>query len=91
MHGLSSKSHSATLCAVVYYFFHADRSLTEKDIELLSNYLNEDDIEAFSKTKSLREQVCYGDSREFERDILFEAKNNAERFMEKVRVILSFS
>ncbi len=91
VHGLSSKSHSATLCAVIYYFFHADRSLTENDIELLSNYLNEDDIDAFSKTKSLREEVCYGVSREFERDILFEAKSNAEKFMEKVRVILAQS
>ncbi len=88
VHGLSSKSHLATLCAVIYYFFHTEGSLTEKDIELLGSYLTVDDIEAFSKTKSLREHVCYGVSREFERDILFEAKSNAEKFMEKVRVIL---
>lgn len=91
LYGLSSKSHSATLCAVIYYFFHTDGSLTEEDVELLGSYLTEDDIEAFSRTKSLREHVCYGVSRRFERDILFEAKGNAEGFMEKVKLILSES
>lgn len=86
---LASKSHSATLCAVIYHYFHTNNNLTLKDIELLGTYLSEDDIDAFSRTKTLREQVCYGVSREFEKDILLEAKNNASKFLEKVRIILS--
>ncbi|MCK5300169.1 MAG: HEPN domain-containing protein [Candidatus Aenigmarchaeota archaeon] len=86
---LSSKSHSATLCAVIYHFFHATQALEQDDIELLGNCLTEKDIETFSEAKSLRERVCYGISRKFETDMADEAKDNAKKFLQKVRLILS--
>lgn len=86
---LSSKSHAATLCAVIYYFFHKTQALESDDIELLGNYLTADDIGAFSEAKSLRERVCYGVSRTFDTNIAYGAKNNTKKFLKKVKIILS--
>ena len=86
---LSSKSHAATLCAVIYYFFHKTQALESDDIELLGTYLTEDDIGSFSEAKSLRERVCYGVSRTFDTDIAYSAKDNTKKFLQKVKVILS--
>ncbi len=86
--GISSKSHSATLCAVIYYYFHESKHLTREDVGLLGNCLEENDIEAFVQTKSLRERACYDVSRAFELTLVNEAKKNAEEFVEKVRKIV---
>lgn len=85
---ISSKSHFATLCAVIYYYFHKSKYLTIEDIEFLGGYLEKEDIEAFVRTKSLRERASYGVSTSFERILVDEAKKNAEKFVEKVRKIV---
>ncbi len=86
---ISSKSHSATLCAVIYYYYHKSKNLTKEDIELLGEYLGEEDIESFARTKSLRERASYGVSINFELMLVDEAKKNAESFIEKARRILA--
>lgn len=85
----SSKSHSATLCAVIYHYYHKSKSLTREDVELLGEYLGEDDIESFARTKSLRERASYGVSVNFELMLVDEARRNAENFIEKARRILA--
>ncbi len=85
---VSSKSHSATLCAVIYQYYHKSKKLTKDDVALLSVYLGEDDIESFVRTKSLRERASYGISQGFEIMLTEEAKKNAEGFVNKVKEII---
>lgn len=82
---ITSKSHSATLCAVIYHYHHRTKELTEKEVETLGGCLEEGDIERFVRAKSLRERASYSVSRSFELLLAKEAKRNAEGFVNKVR------
>lgn len=84
---LSSKSHFATLCALIHYYYHRSKELTKEDIEFLGGRLEEGDVEAFMHAKALRERANYGVSRDFERMLADDAKESAERFLEKARKI----
>ncbi|MBU4299966.1 HEPN domain-containing protein [archaeon] len=87
--GVSSKSHSATLCAVIYYYYHKSMNLTKNDVALLGKCLGEEDIESFVRTKALRERANYGVSRGFEIMLAEEAKKYAETFVNKVKEIIN--
>ena len=88
-HKLSSKSHFATLCAVICFYYHESRKLTKNDIKFLGCCLEKEDIEAFVTTKSLRERASYGVSRQFELSLAEEAKKNAEVFLNKAKIIIT--
>jgi uncharacterized protein (UPF0332 family) len=87
--GFSSKSHYATLCAIIWYYHHENKHLEEKDILLIKESIGEEDIEIITKTKELREKASYGISGNFEVDLVKQAQDNAVYFLKKVDTILN--
>lgn len=88
--GLSSKSHSATLCAVICNYYHKSKKLDKNDVEILGqSSIGVEDVEAFSTTKSMRERASYGMSKNFELMLAVDAKKNAETFLSKAGKLLS--
>jgi len=86
--GLSSKSHNATFCAVILFYHHQRKDLNKNDIRIIKESIDKEDIEAITKTKSLRERASYGVSVNFELTLVEKAKINAISFINKVRSIL---
>ncbi|MBU5678752.1 MAG: hypothetical protein QXJ96_03270 [Candidatus Aenigmatarchaeota archaeon] len=88
---LFSKSHLATLNALILYFYH-EKKIEKEDVEIviesISKVLEREDIETIVETKELRERASYGASYEFEESLVETAKSNAIKFIEKVRSIL---
>jgi len=89
--GLFSKSHLATLNALILHFYH-EKKIEKEDIEVvvesISKGLEKEDIETVAETKELRERASYGASYEFEESLVETARKNAIKFIEKVRNIL---
>ncbi len=86
--GFASKSHNATLCAVIWFYYHQHKKLNEKDIELIKESIDKEDIEIITKTKDLRERASYDVSASFELRLVEKAKNNTVSFINKVKKIL---
>jgi uncharacterized protein (UPF0332 family) len=86
-----SKSHLATLNALILHFYHA-RKIKREDVEIviesISKVLEREDIETIVETKELRERASYEASYEFEESLVEIAKANAIKFIKKVRQIL---
>jgi len=89
---LLSKSHLATLNALIVHFYHEVKRLDKGDIELVAESigktLEREDIEIVVYAKSLRERASYNASYEFEESLVKTAKENAVRFIEKAKAIL---
>lgn len=85
--GFKSKSHLATLCGVISYYYHKDKSLDKKYLEILRQ-IEKDNIEQFIETRSLRERASYGVSTSFEQRLASIAKKDAVGFVNKVKEIL---
>src|SRR3989344_162494 len=85
--GYSSKSHYATLCFIIYHYYHKTRHLKKEDIGLMHQSINKEDIEMIAKTKSLRERASYDVSALFEEKLVENAKNNAVYFFNKIKRI----
>lgn len=85
--GYESKNHSATLCFLIYYYYHAEESIDKEDIELIAS-LSREDIEMIGRTKEMRERASYDVHETFEQRLAEEAKNRAIEFITKVRKIL---
>ncbi len=86
--GFSSKSHAATLCAVIWFFCHKRKMLEKKDIELIRESIDREDIEKITITKGLRERASYDVSVSFELVLVEKARENAVGFLSKVKEIL---
>ncbi len=84
----TSKSHHATLCAIIWFFYHEKLHLNEEDIDLIQHTMDKTDIEIITETKELRERASYGVSGDFELKLVNKAKENAIYFIKKVREIL---
>ncbi|MEM5812058.1 MAG: hypothetical protein QXG91_04975 [Candidatus Aenigmatarchaeota archaeon] len=88
---LFSKSHLATLNALILYFYH-EKKIEKEDVEVvvesISKALEREDIEDIVETKELRERASYEPGYEFEESLVEIAKLNATRFIERVREIL---
>lgn len=84
----TSKSHYATLCAIIFFFHHKTKHLDEKDITLLNYTMNKEDIKIIAETKDLRERASYGVSGDFELKLVNQSKENAIYFLNKVQEIL---
>jgi len=87
-----SKSHLATLNALIFHFYHETKKLEKEDIEIVAESigktLEEEDIEIIVQTKSLRERASYNASYEFEESLVTTAKSNAVKFIEKIRAFI---
>ncbi len=85
---MSSKSHTATLCAVIYFYYHNQRVLEKEHIQLISASIEREDVEIINRAKSLRERASYNASETFEQTLADKSKNNAIKFLTKVQEIL---
>lgn len=89
--GVFSKSHTATLCALILHFYHKGK-IEKEYVEILAEstprLLEKEDIETIVETKELRERASYGVSYDFEESLAKKAKENALKFIEKARTIL---
>ncbi len=83
-----SKSHAATLCFIIYYYFHDNKLLEKEHLEIVANALNKDDIEIITNSKSLRERASYNIDESFEKGIADDVRKNSLNFINKVRGIL---
>lgn len=85
--GFKSKSHLATLCGIVNYYYHKNRELEKKHIEILSR-IEKTNIEQFVETQNLRERASYGVSINFEERLSEIAKKDAVEFINRAKEIL---
>lgn len=86
---LFSKSHSATLNALILHFYH-EKKIEKEDVEIVAESipLEREDIEIITETKEMRERASYNASAEFEESLVETAKENAIKFISKAREIL---
>ena len=85
--GFKSKSHLATLCGIIIHYYHKNKNLDEKYIEILRQ-IEKRNIEQFVETQDLRERASYGVSTDFEKGLALIAKKDAIEFINKTREIL---
>ena len=86
--GLRSKSHMGTLCSVIKFYYHKDRALEKKHLEMLSR-MERTNIEQFVESQSLRERASYGVSVFFEERLASMARKDAIEFVNKAKEILA--
>jgi len=86
--GYKSKNHSATLCFLIYYHYHAQKALNEDDVELIASSLNKEDIETIGGSKELRERACYDVHELFEQKLASQICEKAINFVNKIRSLL---
>lgn len=90
--GLESKSHFATLSAIILFFYH-EKIISKEDVEVVAESIGttitKDDIEIIVDSKSLRERASYSVGYEFDVALVKRAQNNAVKFMQKARNALS--
>ncbi len=86
--GFRSKSHMATLCGVIRFYYHKDRMLERKYLETLS-HMEKANIEQFVESQSLRERASYGVSVSFEERLASMARKDAIEFVNKAKDILT--
>jgi len=89
--GLESKSHFATLSAIILLFCH-EKKISKEDVEIVAESIGttitKDDIEIIIDSKSLRERASYNIGYEFDEALVKRAQSNAVKSMQKVRSVL---
>ena len=85
--GYKSNSHMATLCGIILHYYHKNKILEKKHIEILS-HIKKENIRQFIEAQSLRERASYGVSVSFEERLAIMAKNNAIEFVNKSKEIV---
>ena len=86
-----SKSHSATLCFLIYYHYHSQKALDEEDVELVASSarpLDKEDIEALGYSKELRERACYDVHEVFERELSQQVREQTADFVNKIKALI---
>lgn len=83
-----SNSHIATLCFLIYYYYHKKGIMDKEDVELVAVLLKKEDIETIISVKSLRERASYDVHALFEKEIVEDAKDKTVAFLQKVRGII---
>lgn len=86
--GFASKNHSATLCFLIYHYFHLQNSLNEEDLSILASSLSEEDIEIIGFSKELRERATYDVHESFEKELADKTRKEAITFINKIKSII---
>lgn len=84
--GYTSKNHSATLCVIIKEFYK--KELTKEDIEILSNFLDYEDVLFYVETKNKREDATYSTKTLFDKKEVERLRIQATMFVNKVKDIL---
>ena len=85
--GYTSKNHLATLCIIIKAFYK--NGLTKEDIELLSNFLDYEDILFYVETKNKREDATYSTKTLFDKKEVEKLRIQSAIFVNKIKDILA--
>jgi len=85
--GYSSKNHLATLCILIKEFYQ--KGLSREDLEILSNFLDYQDVLFYVESKNKREDATYSTKTKFERKEIEQLRIKAVLFVSKIKYILN--
>lgn len=77
----------ATLCGVILHYYHKNRLLEKKHVEMLGQ-VDRETIGCFIEAQGLRERASYGVSVSFEARLAALARNDAIEFVGKAKGIV---
>ena len=84
--GYTSKNHLATLCVIIKEFYK--KELTKEDLEILSNFLDYEDVLFYVETKNKREDATYSTKTLFDKKEVERLRIQATMFVNKIKDIL---
>ena len=84
--GYSSKNHLVTLCVIIKEFYK--KELTKEDIEILSNFLDYEEVLFYVETKNKREAATYSTKTSFDKKDVEKLRIQATMFVNKIKNIL---
>lgn len=84
--GYTSKSHLATICVIIKEFYK--KELTKEDIEILSHFLDYEDVLFYVETKNKREDATYSTKLLFDKKEVERSRIQATMFVNKIKDIL---
>ena len=84
--GHTSKNHLSTLCILIKEFYK--KGLTKEDIEILSNFLDYEDVLFYVETKNKREDATYSTKTLFDKKEVEKLRIQAAMFVNKIKDIL---
>ena len=84
--GYTSKNHLATLCVIIREFY--TKELTKEDIEILSKFLDYEDVLFYVETKNKREDATYSTKTKFDEKEVERLRIQAAMFVNKIKEIL---
>ena len=87
--GYTSKNHLATLCVIIKEFYK--KELTKEDIELLSSFLDYEDVLFYVEAKNKREDATYSTKTLFDKKEVERLRINAAMFVNKIKDIINQS
>lgn len=87
--GYKSKSHSATLCFLIYHHYHLQKAIDKEDVRLIARSLEKEDIETIGISKELRERASYDVHELFEKALAMHIREEAVVFVNKIKDMLS--
>jgi len=85
--GYTSKNHLATLCVIIREFYK--KELTKEDIEILSNFLDYEDVLFYVETKNKREDATYSTKTLFDKKEVERLRIQATMFVNKIKDIVN--
>ena len=84
--GYTSKNHLATLCVIIKEFYK--KELTKEDLEILSNFLDYEDVLFYVETKNKREDATYSTKTLLDKKEVERLRIQATMFVNKIKDIL---
>jgi len=88
--GYKSDNHTATLCAIIYFYYNKGLNLEDiENIASINQTLSKENIEEFDELKNKREESHYRVDITFEKIKAMENRKIAQNFLNKVEEILS--
>ena len=85
--GCTSKNHLATLCVIIREFYK--KELTKEDVELLSDFLDYEDVLFYVETKNKREDATYSTKTLFDKKDVERLRIQAAMFVNKLKEIIT--
>ena len=87
--GYTSKNHLATLCIIIKEFYK--KELSKEDIEILSRFLDYEDVLFYVESKNKREDSTYSTKTLFDKKEVERLRIQATMFVNKIKDILGES
>jgi uncharacterized protein (UPF0332 family) len=89
LNGFQTKSHQATICILIKFFY--PRHISKKELEIIHKTMNEKDIQNLAELKEYREDATYSISINYEKTLAEDISKTAVNFVSKVEQILEES